>query len=790
MKYAFAVGGSVIALATMLVPVMAVAQTETSQPAAEPVADEIIVTARKRNEAANDIPVSIAVLGQKQLDRYANSDLQTISSQLPGLTISSASSSGTIALRGISSAPGNPAADQGVSVNVDGLQVGSPLILRLAQVDLAQLEVLKGPQALFFGKNSPGGIVSLRTADPSDHFEGKAIVSHEFEASETTGQLVLSGPLTDTLGARIVLYGNRILGDVRSPIPVIPNISYGAQWPRAADQRQLYVRGTLLFKPSTSFSLRAKYSHSILRGSNPFATSERSYCPNGAAQLLGLPVFDDCTVNGVSYNATALSPGMYAIAQATGLALDPNLKTDQDLGSLEANLTVAEGITLTSLTGYYKLSESRASNVAFQSAPLFVTQSSYTRKEVTQELRLTTSRPDWPVNFMLGGFYQDLKLPNDNIRYTDRYTTTRTLPLGSYTTSATTYHTDGTTYSIFGQAIWNISPKLEVAGGARVSWETKSIDIQAGTTATNQVPVILPVSKKTFHNVSPELTVTYKPQRGLTIFGAFRNGFKSGGFNAAGAGGDLSYEQEDIRGFELGVKGDIGDLRFGATAYTYKYTNAQVFTFNPTLNVQTVLNAASARIKGIEADATWTPRGIEGLELHGSANYNKARYLQFLVGCYTGQTIAEGCSAGPLTAGVYKQQDHTGHQLVLAPDWTGNVGFVFTRPLNTSDLQFGVTGDLSFSSSYITILEDAPGGTQPSNTRLNASVRISQPERGWEVALIGDNLTDKRLITYSGSVPFTGVASRTGTTLTGGHPDLYSFVSRGRQIRLQVSLKF
>lgn len=794
MKYR--VSASAIA-AVCLFPAVASAQTPATAKQEAPAAadefsgDEIIVTARKRSESALDIPVSLTALNQEQIERYASSDLQAISTQVPGLFVSNASSSGTLALRGIASSPGNPAADQGVSVNVDGLQVGSPLIMRLAQVDLAQIEVLKGPQALFFGKNSPGGIISLRTADPSDEFEGRLLVSHEFEADETTGQLVLSSPITDTLGVRGVFFANRIIGDIDNPVPVIPGISFGPTWRRTANQTQYYGRVTLLFKPSDSFSLRAKYSHSDLRGSNPFGMSERSFCPTGTAQLLGLPVTDDCTVNGVSYNTTELSLAMYAASAATGLPLDREQTTKQDLASLEANLTIAPDITLTSMSGFYELSESRSGNVAFQSAPLFATQSAYTRREITQELRLTTARPDWPVNFMIGAFFQDLQLPNNNIRYTDRYTSTRTLPLGNITTSATYYDTSGKTYSLFGQAIWNVTPQLELAGGARVSRETKKINIRTGTTLANLTPLVLPVSERTFNDVSPEVTLTYKPMHGLSLFAAFRNGFKSGGFNAAGAGGDLSYKPEDIQGFEVGIKGDLGDFRFGATAYTYKYTDAQVYTFNPTLNIQTVLNAASARIKGVEADVTWRPGAVEGLEFHANANYNRARYLQFLVGCYVGQTIAEGCNSGAaLPGGANRLQDLSGEQLVLAPDWTGNVGFVFERPVGSGGLQLGATGDFSFSSSYVTILEDAPGGTQPSYQRLNASLRLSNPDQGWEVALIGDNLTNERVMTYSGAVPFTGVSTRTGTALTGGQADLYSFVSRGRQVRVQLSFNF
>lgn len=753
---------------------------------------DIIVTARKRNETALDVPVSITALGEKDLTRYGTNSLQSLATRVPGFFASDASSSGTLAIRGISSTPGNPAADQGVSINVDGLQVGAPQTLRLAQIDLQQVEVLKGPQALFFGKNSPGGIVSLKTADPGDHFVVKGILDYEFESRERAAQVVLSGPLTDTLGIRLVGYYNKMDGDVRQNIPVISGVSFGPLTDRTPNQEQTYVRGTIVFRPTDNFNIRGKYSYSYLVGSNPFGRAERVFCPYGAPQVLGLPTgVDDCRPNGVSSLGAQLTPAMYAAGAAAGFPFDQKQRTKQNLGSLEANFVFAPDVTLTSLTGYFKLETSQAGSISFQPAPYLTSITGYTRREITQELRIVTARADWPVNFTVGAYYQDLDLPNVNVLLTDSFAATRILPLGQIVTSRTTlYDTKGSTYSAFGQAIWKITPKLELTAGARYSSEKKSIALSAGTTAFNQVPAVLSVNQRTFNNFSPEITVLYKPLPGLSLFGAFRNGFKSGGFNAAGTSGDLSYKPEDIKGFEGGVKGKLGDFRFNATAYTYKYTNAQVYSYDPSTNLMNVLNAASSRIKGVEANVTWTPRNLAGLELHGSANYNHARYLANTIGCYTGQTVAEGCSVGPIISGGFKQQDLTGRPLVLAPDWTGNAGFNYRSAVGGSGLHVGVSGDMTFSSRYVTILEDIPGSRQPSFQKYDASIRVGNDRQGWELALIGANLSDVRTINYAGGVPLTGSAARTGTTTTGGRSDVYGFVSRGREIRLQLSVGF
>lgn len=138
-----------------------------AQAVGEPGADqgeEIIVTARKRNETAMDVPATIVALGAAQLERYNTKDLLSLQNQVPGLMIADfgSNSGGSLSLRGMSSSPNNPAVDQTVAINVDGVQVGAGAIMRLGQFDLQQVEVLKGPQALFFGPKSNRPLLQIK----------------------------------------------------------------------------------------------------------------------------------------------------------------------------------------------------------------------------------------------------------------------------------------------------------------------------------------------------------------------------------------------------------------------------------------------------------------------------------------------------------------------------------------------------------------------------------------------------------------------------------------------------
>ncbi|TCM16483.1 TonB-dependent receptor-like protein [Novosphingobium sp. PhB165] len=180
--------------------------TEQAEPVgnapAEPVTEkgvsEIIVTARKRDERAVDVPVAISALSGADLERYATNSLTAISERIPQLVIgeSTNQTGGSINLRGIGAGLANPSTEQAVTLNIDGIPISYGNAVRLGQFDLQRVEVLKGPQALFYGKNSPGGIISLISADPGSTFDARLRTGYEFAANQRFAEGIVSGPLS------------------------------------------------------------------------------------------------------------------------------------------------------------------------------------------------------------------------------------------------------------------------------------------------------------------------------------------------------------------------------------------------------------------------------------------------------------------------------------------------------------------------------------------------------------------------------------------------------------------
>ncbi len=800
---------------------------------------EIIVTARKRNETAIDVPAAITALGAESLEKYGTKDFWGLQNQVPGLMIQDIPSSGggAVALRGMASSPNNPAIDQTVAINIDGVQVGAGQIIRLGQMDLQQVEVLKGPQALFFGKNSPAGVISMRSADPGDKLEVKGSVGYEFNARELVTDLAIGGPITDTLGARIAVGYNTMSGWLKNTAQAIPGFTFAPPGRRSPNKDELMLRGTLVFKPSSAFSARFKYNYSHMKSdSDIFDRQQRIACPYGAPQTNGFPGTIDCKADDVTTNG-GQDPRLIAFLEALNTdkyKFHPTgQKMSMQLASLELNYELMQDINLTSVSGYFKIKDRFGGTAMYQSYGGLVNDNPSMRREVSQEIRLASSRADWPVNFAIGAYYQDTKITNANFSAIDSYALRKGAPgspppgtvCGSC--SESDYITNGTAKSVFGQLIFKPVEQIEIAGGIRYTEEKK--DLQGFLNGVRKDGITDPtnpaylVDHVKFTNTSPEVTLRYRPTKDWTIFGAWRNGFKSGGFNTGNGSAnrvnnnpdplgprytDISYKPEKIRGFEAGVKYSNGPFRANLTAYTYKYKNLQVATFDPISLSQRLINAAAAKIKGIEGDFTWrTP--LDGFEIRGSFNYNKARYSNFLAGCYAGQLVSEGCNLTPNPALVsliaggfdpagsvaypagakYQNQNLTGRPLVLAPEWTTTIGFSYETGVGT-DLKAGLSSDLLYSSSFFGQLEEAPQGKQKGYANLDATLFVGAEDGRWRLSLIGRNLTDVYRARFVSQTPLTGIASFAGTNNPGGLPDFSGNVNRGREVRVQGSFKF
>lgn len=799
----------------------AIAQESSDQSADagdDPWGGDIVVSARRRDETAQETPVAMTVLNNALLERYAVTGIDSIASLTPGLYTGETSGSvgGSISLRGVGSGESQAFIDQAISVNVDGVQISTAQILRAAQMDLQQIEVLRGPQALFFGKNSPGGIISITTASPGDKAEVMVRGGYEFDANEWIVDATFSAPLGDNAGIRLAGHYADMDGfiDIISPVEIItpPNPAIRRAGIDAfPNRKELFLRGTLAFEPTDNLdiNLKATYTDTRIKGS-PSYFSDIVGCPYGLPQE-AIVVASNCRNDGVTVTAK--------IPEST-LALNPLLEPDghrdnkQMLISGTINYQLSDTLKLTSVTGYYDIDEDLSSNGGYGLAASNVFTVRFRNRQVSEELRLASDFGG-AFDFLVGGFFEDRKL------FTETYIVVPTF--GNFELPFESTNQQQKTYSVFGQAQVGFTDALELSVGGRYTHEVKDLLNYNIALATAGTPVLTkpmvnfvndpnyPGPKRlTFNNFSPEVTLTYKPSDDLMLFASFKKGYKSGGFDGAYTAGAVltkgvnAFEPEEVTGGEAGLKAYLADrqVTFNLTGYWYDYKNLQVSTYDTAARSFSTGNAAQSRVRGIETDMVFRPRSIPGLEIHAAAAYNDAQFKEFFAQCYKGQSQALGCDndINPVT-GFGNTQDLSGVQLRKAPKFTATFGGYYETPV-ASGLMASLSSDLSYSSKYNYGTDYQPFTIQNGFAKLDASVRLFREDKRWELALIGRNLTNMRsLVNGIDRTSTGGTFGTTAPTCTAISPtrapsgcqtlpDVIGTASRGRSVTLQATFRY
>ncbi len=753
---------------------------------------DIIVTARKREETLLDVPVAVSALSAADMNRYQANDLTKIGQMVPQVIIAKTGGGGagaSFAIRGVGSSALDSGIEQTVSVNIDGLQVSRGRLATQGFFDVQQVEVLKGPQALFFGKNSPGGVISLRTAGATKGFEAYARAGYEFNADERYVEGAVSGPVTDTLGFRIAGRADKMDGyltNVAGPL-VLPSdpdfIRPGAGSRRSPSNREFLGRLTLDWNPTDAFSAVLKVFGSDLKNNGETANNEVK-CNGPAPQTLDLASgtivsdpFGDCTLNG-KRSSTALPQG-----RAVNYPGAKDGRPYTDYWSVLTSLTLnykLDWATITAVSGYYKYNNGSFDNFDFSAVGVVWGYNRDISSAFSQEVRLATDFSG-PFNVVLGGYFESAKrdtLGNGAVGSFGLDPAT-----GRYDNWSLISDNKGKTYSLFGQAIWNIMPNLELAGGVRWTRETKRVEVGNTYVNANIAPIGIVNPANVFlsgrfkdDNFSPEATLSWHPTPNTTLYGAYKTGYKSGGFSNPSilsfgqTINDLSFAPEKAKGGEIGAKGKFVDnrLTLNAAIYNYKFTGLQLTSFDADTVAFSIRNAAAARTKGAEVDASFTVD--ENLTVRGAVGYNKARYTNFLgAPCYTAETAAQGCVNGV--------QDLSGTPLVRAPAWNVSGGATYDAPV-TQAMNLGVSLDGRYTSGYWMQENQNPLGYQKGFLLLNASVRVHEPDDRWEVALIGKNLTNK----------YYGVGSQDKTFAPTN--EVTVSMGRPREIALQGTVRF
>ncbi|MDX3899113.1 MAG: TonB-dependent receptor [Sphingobium sp.] len=793
-------------------PLFAQMATAATPPVADGIQD-IVVTARKRAESVQDIPVSVTALSAQQIQRYDLTTLEKVAAVSPQLVVArgNSGSGAQLSLRGIGSNFTSIGIEQSVAVVVDGVYYGQGRVINEGFFDLSQIEVLKGPQALFFGKNSTAGVISITTAGPTDKFQAMARTSYEFNAREIAAEGFVSGPVTDTLGVRLAVKGTKMFGGyfrntaAASAYPTFDTatgITTTHIAPAPAErappgERNLIGRLTINWKPTSDLSIGLKAIGSRYRTSSPSWTSKLFACPTGSSAL---DPTDKCDRT-FKYRQNDL-PVDIATTNPLGNRHGGRLYVDYDsygiTNSIDYNLSK---VSLNLVTNYQHFVNRFLGDFDYTANP--TANSDWAAEQSRYHAFSTEGRAltgfDGPLNFLVGIYYQKTKLNFfQDVLFSGLENSAAVPANARYVTFRKDSRTNGETIAGYGQATLRLSPTIEASGGVRYTRETKDssffhpyVNPLLGGLYVSNTPIL---ADQTFKNWAPEATLTWKPDRSITAYLAYKQGYKSGGFSNSAIQSvfstvsDFAFQPEKAKGFEGGIKTSLFDraLRLNLGVYHYTFSNLQVDFFNSPTFALVTTNAGSAKTDGVELDAEWHPRSLTGFSLRGSLNYNDARYANYIGPCYSGQTIAQGCNRFGPAPGLAPYQDLSGKPTAAAPRWTATLGTDYEHSVG-GNWVFGVSMDARFSDHYLASSFAAPLSRQPAYVNLDGAIRLRTEDDRFQIALIGKNLTNRFVVTGALDATFTG----SGTGTTAGIPaDQAGLIAAPRTVQLQATVRY
>jgi iron complex outermembrane receptor protein len=776
---------------------------------------EVIVTARKRDERLIDVPVTVTALSGATLETYQLADIESVAAHVPSLIVSSGGSGagGQITLRGVGSSGLSGAFDSAILLDIDGIQISTMRLLQNSFVnDAAQIEVMKGPQSLYFGKSASAGVISVQSANPTDTFTGSGTAAYDFVQQGVTAQGFVAGPITDTLGFRVAVRGVDTEHVVEN---LVPNVAHHWRGDNTID-----VRTTLQWHPlqQLTANLKAGYNH---------------YRDNGPATY----VTDTCGADGkpdpVSFGGLTLAAGyncsnalsgkifvsdpaaVYAARGPLGSGLIPFSTSDVYYGRLKVDLNLTDRLLLSSVSGavYYAAADNESYTYGGVAPPGGLDgvaagdsfgggegNTKNTLHQYSQELRLASSGAGL-FNFMLGAFYEHRTMGFATDQTAVGVATLAPLlgfptgPNGADPSTGYTYDwekvhaTKSDAYSGFGSISLDLTERLQVSGGTRWTKQNVSSNINVPymsaflSDALGFVPSGFNSGPIRFKdsNWSPEATIRYKVEDDVNLYAAFKTGFKSGGVDnsalpsnglfgfsspdpavrAATAAG-LIFKSEEARGAEAGIKARLADrtVFLNGSIYRYVYKDLQVQNFNGTTIQFVTTNAGQVTSRGADLDFDWrTP--VTGLQLGGSLAYTDTKFTKSYI-------------PDPVTAPTV---DLNGRTAANAPKFSGNLSPRYTQPVGS--LRLEIAANVRFTGSYSTGNLNYRDYVQGGYFTYDSNVSIGSPDQRWKVSLIGVNLGDKIYVTRT-----------TGTRPFGIDDQALLLNSDRRRVMLQASTSF
>lgn len=686
-------------------------------------AADIIVTAQRRAERLEQVPATVSYLAPEALTQSGVVGLTDLPKVVPGVNVSRTGAFTQPTIRGVGSFITGPGLENNVAIYVDGFYLPTTVANAFDLVDIENIQVLKGPQGSLYGRNATGGAFIITTRDPSEepNVEIKATYARFDDR-----RLSFTGSTGIGEGAAIGLsaYYRESDGYVR-------DIITGKD---SAPLRNISIRPKLKIEPSDTFSVVLTLEYANVRDPSGLALS--TYRGNTAARAI------DPT--------TPIATGPHQ----TSLNLPPKVEADVYGAYLRMKLDVGD-VSITSLTSHRQEDTEYEADLDGSILPIFhVLPWNQTQKTTTQELIISQTGEtfDWLVG---GSFYHDDSfLKNFTVFGANLFSP-------SQKTTAASAYVDAT---------WRPIPRLAITAGGRYSTERKQF-IQR--TAEN-APPYLDVHER-FNGFTPRAAVRYELFDGGNVYASFGRGFKSGLYNTSGAD-TRPVNPEKITAYEAGFKYGRGDLRFEIAAFHYRYNDLQTTAYDFTAGgTQRVLNAGSARIKGVEASLNYSMNNA--IDVRAGATYLHARYKDFSNAQDYCPVLAEGtlptpgsitCPQGtPIGGSNAYNVDASGQPLSRAPDFTATAGIDYHMPL--ADGKLTLSGNVYYTSS----ISFSPNGRlkQPEYALVGLRGTWSAPDERWSIAVFGDNIFDKKYVQgffyqQLGDFAFYGAPATYGVTAT------------------------
>lgn len=690
-------------------------------------APEIIVTAQKRAQNVQDVPLSVQVIGETELQANAVQDFNDVSRLSPSLTIRPAENpaSANVAIRGVGTLAFSPGVEPSVAIVLDDVALAFQARAFTDMSDIERIEVLRGPQTTLYGKSASAGLINIVSKGPSDTFtaqvRGMATTDDEQQIAG-----VVSGPLTDTLGFRASLNYDDFKGNTK-------NLADGET---LNGRRYFSSRNKLRWTPTTDLQVDVGVDYADGR-----TTSTRPFIVMGEGAILrGNP----------AYTQDVFAPGIAIGPNNTDVSIDfPTGNTYNDFAqSLRVSYDTG-GPTLMSITAHdrYKSHDQFDSDDSAIAAFQNFQYGHFDSKQFSQELRLISPGAD-QFRYTLGLYYNTIDIGRDFYR-------------GPLFSNASWDATNGSDLIAgFGQLEYDPLPGTTLIAGGRISREKIDYvfeDLRAAMLYSGS-------SSDTYGTY--KLGVKQELSPDINLFATYATGHKgeaydiSSGFNQARAdAGPVAPETSDS--WELGLRTQLFDraLTFNVTAFNSTYRDFQTQAVenlaDGTQNFR-LTNVGKVRIRGVEAEASARP--VTGLTLNASMTYLDAKFVRFEgAACYVGQTVDEGCVGTPA------RQDLTGKAMLLSPRWKMAGSFDYAVPLGEGPLELATQGAVTWQSKTVP-LDQNPRTIQPEYAMVNFSLGLRSEDRSWQVMAFVNNLFNQHY-----RYLINDVSNRYGTTAIQGY---------------------